>query len=80
MQGEDDQYLLTAATLKHFYANNVEEGRVWKSSTVSPRNKWEYYLEPFRQVIEEHGAEALMTAYNEINGVPGMLNPKCKES
>ena len=41
LQGEDDQYLLTAATLKHFYANNVEEGRVWKSSTVSPRNKWE---------------------------------------
>ena len=76
LQGEDDQYLLTAATLKHFYANNVEDGRVWKSSTISPRNKWEYYLEPFRQVIKEHGAEALMTAYNEINGVPGMLNPE----
>ena len=43
LQGEDDQYLLTAATLKHFYANNVEDGRVWKSSTISPRNKWEYY-------------------------------------
>ena len=33
-------------------------------------------MEPFRQVIKEHGAEALMTAYNEINGVPGMLNPE----
>ena len=76
LQGDDAFYLRTAATLKHFYANNVEEGRVWKSSSIDDRNKWEYYLEPFRQLIVEHGAEAVMTAYNEINGVPAMLNPE----
>lgn len=75
LQGEDDFYLRTAATLKHFYANNVEEGRVWKSSSLDARNKWEYYLEPFRQIISEHGAEALMTSYNEINGIPAIINP-----
>ncbi|MCH5267329.1 MAG: glycoside hydrolase family 3 C-terminal domain-containing protein [Lachnospiraceae bacterium] len=76
LQGDDAFYLRTAATLKHFYANNVEEGRVWKSSSIDERNKWEYYLEPFRQIITEHGAEAVMTSYNEINGVPAMLNPE----
>lgn len=79
IQGEDPDYLRCGATVKHFYANNVEEGRVWKSSTVDPRNKWEYYLEPFRQVIEEHGAEGLMTAYNEVNGVPCILNEEVQK-
>lgn len=74
IQGDDPKYLLAGTTLKHFYANNVEEGRVWKSSSLDLRNKWEYYLEPFRQVIQEHGAEGMMTAYNEINGIPAMLN------
>lgn len=79
LQGDDPFYLRVAATLKHFYANNVEDGRIWKSSVIDPRNKWEYYLEPFRQVITEHGAEAVMAAYNEINGVPAMLNPELQK-
>lgn len=78
MQGEDPEHLLTAATVKHFYANNVEEGRCWKSSAIDARNREEYYLEPFRRVIQEHGAEGLMTAYNEINGIPCMLNPEVR--
>ena len=78
MQGDDDFYLMCAATLKHFYANNVEEDRTFVSSGVDPRNKREYYHEPFRRIIMEHGAEAIMTAYNEINGVPCMLMPDIK--
>lgn len=78
MQGDDPEHLLTAATVKHFYANNVEEGRCWKSSTIDDRNREEYYLEPFRRVIQEHGAEGLMTAYNEVNGLPCMLNPEVR--
>lgn len=74
MRGEDPFYIRCGATLKHFYANNVEEGRVWKSSSIDPRNKYEYYLEPFRRAVEEGGAEAIMAAYNEINGVPCLLN------
>lgn len=73
LQGDDPRYLRCAATLKHYYANNVEEGRTYISSSVDLRNKHEYYLEPFRRVIQEHHAEGLMTAYNEINGVPCML-------
>lgn len=74
MRGDDPHYIRVAATLKHFYANNTERGRVWKNATVTPRDKYESYLEPFRRVIEKGGAEAIMTAYNRINGVPGILN------
>ncbi|MCM1127819.1 MAG: glycoside hydrolase family 3 C-terminal domain-containing protein [Lachnospiraceae bacterium] len=76
MQGEDPSYLRIAATLKHFYANNTEVGRGWKNSSIDPRNRYELYLEPFRRAIEEGGAEGVMTAYNKINGIPGMLNPE----
>lgn len=79
MQGDDDFYLRCAATLKHFYANNVEEDRTFTSSSIDPRNKHEYYHEPFRRIIKEHGAEAMMTAYNEINGVPCMVMRDIKD-
>lgn len=74
LQGRDDYYLRCAATLKHFYANNEEEERTKSSSSVDSRNKMEYYLEPFRRAIVEGGAEAVMTSYNEINGIPAILN------
>lgn len=80
MQGDDPKrHLRIAATLKHFYANNTEEGRGWKNSSVDPRNKYELYLEPFRRAIEDGGAEAVMTAYNKINGVPGILNREVRD-
>lgn len=79
MQGKNENCLQMAASIKHFYANNVEEGRVWKSSSIDPRNKQEYYLEPFRRAVMEGHAEGLMTAYNEINGVPALLNHEVKE-
>ncbi len=78
MQGDHPQYLRVAATLKHFYANNTEAGRAWKSVSMDPRNRMELYLEPFRRCITDGGAEAVMAAYNKINGVPGMLNPEIK--
>lgn len=79
MQGGNDRYLRMAASAKHFYGNNVEEGRIWKSSSIDPRNKYEYYLEPFRRAVTEGRVEGLMTAYNEINGVPAILNHEVKE-
>lgn len=79
MQGDNDRYLRIAATLKHFYGNNTEEGRGWKNVSIDPRNKYELYLEPFRRVIEKGGAEAIMTAYNKINGTPGILNDEVQK-
>lgn len=78
MQGEDPRHLRVAATLKHFYGNNTEAGRGWKNASIDPRNRYELYLEPFRRVIEKGRAEAVMTAYNAVNGIPGMLNPQVR--
>lgn len=74
MRGEDPFYLRCGATLKHFYANNQEKDRTKTSSSIDLRNKWEYYMEPFSRCIREGGAEAVMTSYNEINGVPSIVN------
>lgn len=74
MRGSHPFYLQCGATLKHFYANNVEKDRIKISSSLDERNKYEYYLEPFRKAVIEGGAEAVMTAYNEINGVPAIVN------
>ncbi|MDO5291445.1 MAG: glycoside hydrolase family 3 C-terminal domain-containing protein [bacterium] len=74
LQGRDPFYLRVGATLKHFYANNKEQDRIFTSSSIDPRNKHEYYLEPFRLAVTKGHAESLMTAYNEINGIPAMLN------
>ena len=79
MKGDHPFYIQCGASLKHFYANNVEQDRIRISSSVDGRNKYEYYLEPFRKAIEEGGAEAIMTSYNEINGVPAILNPEVQE-
>ncbi|MCR4588296.1 MAG: glycoside hydrolase family 3 C-terminal domain-containing protein [Lachnospiraceae bacterium] len=79
MRGKDPFYIRCGATLKHFYANNVENGRGWKNSTVDLRNRYELYFEPFRRCIQEGGATGVMTAYNKINGIPGILNPEVKD-
>ena len=78
IQGDDPEHLMAAATLKHFYANNTEIGRIFKNSSISPRNKYELYLEPFRRCIEEGGAQGVMTAYNRINGVQGLFNDEVR--
>jgi beta-glucosidase len=74
IQGDHPKYLQTACTLKHFYGNNTEIGRCWKNSSIDPRNLYEYYLEPFRRCIQDAKAQGVMTAYNRINGTPGILN------
>ncbi|NTV77677.1 MAG: hypothetical protein HGA25_00670, partial [Clostridiales bacterium] len=79
MKGDHPFYLRCGATLKHFYANNVEKDRIKTSSSIDLRNKHEYYLEPFRKAIVEGGAEGIMTAYNEINGVPAIVNDEVQK-
>lgn len=79
MRGDDPFYIKCAATLKHFYGNNVEKNRSSTSSSIDNRNKHEYYFEPFRKAIVQGGAEGIMTAYNEINGVPAILNDEIQK-
>lgn len=76
LAGEDDTYMKTIPTLKHFCANNHEEARVSGNSVLPPRLKYEYYYAAFMPAIRYGGARSVMTAYNEINGLPALLNPE----
>ncbi len=73
------EYLRTIPTLKHFCANNTEEGRGSSSSNIDPRTLHEYYYAAFKPAMTEGGARSVMAAYNELSGVPAMVNPDLKE-
>lgn len=58
------------ATVKHFAAYGAtESGKDYDSVDISERTLREVYLPPFRAGLEA-GAASLMTAFNEIAGVP----------
>lgn len=58
----------SAATLKHFAANNQETARSLVDSVVSERALREIYLKGFEMAVKEGQASSLMTSYNPING------------
>lgn len=70
MQGDDDTYLKTVATPKHYLANNSENNRHTGSSNLTEAELREYYTPAFAALVGEYGAGSLMTAYNEVNGTP----------
>ncbi len=63
-------YLKTIATIKHFAANNSEYNRLTGSSDMDQRTLREYYTAQFRDIIQSGNAASIMSAYNEVNGVP----------
>lgn len=78
LRGNHPYYAQMIPGLKHFFANNNERDRVTTDSQVSPRIRREYYYEPFRRCFEEGGAMGVMSAYNEVNGVPMLCSPDLK--
>lgn len=72
--GERGDRIRVGTTLKHFYANNVEWRRCADSVDVPEKVKYDYELEPYRYCIEDSHAEAVMTAYNGVNGTTCILN------
>lgn len=76
MAGEKNGYLKTLPTLKHFCANNNEKNRGSSNSYLPLRLKYEYYYAAFMNAVKFGGAKSVMTAYNEINGVPALCNPE----
>lgn len=57
-------------TIKHFAGNNQEFMRGNSSDTVSERAMREIYLAGFEYCVKNSKPKALMTSYNDINGVP----------
>ena len=74
MQGNDDKYIKTVATPKHYALNSSENNRHRGSDNADEATLREYYGKVFEYAIREGKAESIMTSYNRINGVPASCN------
>ena len=79
LQGPDPRHMRAAALMKHFLANENENGRAHTSSDFDERLFREYYSVPFRMGFEQGGSRAVMAAYNSWNGTPMMVHPILKD-
>jgi len=70
MMGYDPVYLKSVPCGKHYFANNSEFNRHISSSDMDNRDMREFYLAPYKKLIEKDKLPSIMTAYNAVNGVP----------
>jgi beta-glucosidase len=78
LQGPDPMHWQAASLMKHFLANENENGRTYTSSDFDERLFREYYSVPFRMGFEQGGSRAAMASYNSWNGTPMMIHPVLK--
>jgi beta-glucosidase len=62
------------ATTKHFAVNNQETDRTTINAVVDKRTLYEIYFPAFKAAVQEAKTEAVMSAYNKLNG------PYCSEN
>ncbi len=79
LQGPDAKHWQAASLMKHFLANENEDGRTHTSSDFDERQFREYYSVPFRMGFEQGGSRAVMAAYNSWNGIPMLIHPVLKD-
>jgi len=70
LMGSDPIYLKTVPCGKHYFANNSEFNRHNGSANMDDRDMREFYLQPYRTLIEKDKLPSIMTAYSAVNGVP----------
>jgi beta-glucosidase len=70
LMGDDPLYLKAVPCGKHYFANNSEFTRHTGSADMDDRDMREYYLLPYRTLIEKDNLPAIMTAYSAVNGIP----------
>ncbi|HHW47923.1 MAG TPA: glycoside hydrolase family 3 protein [Clostridiaceae bacterium] len=71
IQGNDEKYLKAAACAKHFAVHSGPESeRHSFNAVVSKKDLRETYLSAFSECVKEAKVEAVMGAYNRVNGEP----------
>lgn len=71
LQGDDPTYLKAAATAKHFAVHSGPEiSRHSDNYDVSKKDLFETYLPAFKKAVVDANVEAVMCAYNAVDGVP----------
>lgn len=76
LQGDNPDYLLTAACAKHFAVHSGPEP-LRHDFDVSPSKAdlYETYLPAFEALVKEANVEIIMTAYNSLYGTPCSVSP-----
>ncbi|HMB00958.1 MAG TPA: glycoside hydrolase family 3 N-terminal domain-containing protein, partial [Spirochaetota bacterium] len=70
LQGDNKKYYKAAACAKHFAVHSGPEKLRHKfNAQASPKDLWETYLPAFKKLVDA-GVEAVMGAYNAVNGEP----------
>jgi beta-glucosidase len=63
-----------AACLKHYVGYGMSEGgRDYHSTDISPQSLWDTYMPPYEACVKA-GAATLMSAFNDISGIPATSN------
>ena len=78
-QDPNPKYWQAASLMKHFLANENEDGRGNANAVFDERLFWEYYSVPFRMGFLEGGGKGVMASYNSWNGTPMAINPVMKK-
>lgn len=68
--GNDPYYMKAVPCAKHYFANNSEFDRHVSSSNMDARDMREFYLTPYKYLIERAALPSIMSSYNAVNGVP----------
>lgn len=77
LQGDDPSRLKLAAVAKHFAVHSGPERlRHGFDARVSLKDLFETYLPAFASLVREARVEAVMTAYNRVNGEPCSASPE----
>lgn len=70
LMGDDPTYLKAVPCGKHYFANNTEFNRHNGSSNMDDRDIREFYIFPYKTMIQKDDLPAIMTAYNAVNSIP----------
>lgn len=71
LQGEDSEHLKSAACAKHFAVHSGPEAdRHYFDAQVNEQDLYDTYLYAFKRCVQDAKVEAVMGAYNRVNGDP----------